>query len=154
MAFFTQAPLWVWPLLVGLVFVGLRAMGERRVPIWMVFALPGLVVLALRTVAGLQPGPLGWTVFAVAWAVSAAGGYRIARRWVIAREGARLHLRGEGLTMVALMVIFWANFVAGVLQAIAPETLHSAIGIGVFAGLLAAASGQFAGRALFAARLA
>ncbi|MBY4893076.1 hypothetical protein KUL25_09900 [Rhodobacteraceae bacterium N5(2021)] len=152
MNIFTEAPLWIWPLLAGLVVVGLGALRERRVPTWMIYALPVLVVLALRSVAGLQPALPGWAVFAVVWVGSALVGYRLANRWVIARTDGHVRLRGEALTLVALMLIFWANFAAGVLDAVAPAALHSAIGVGAFAGLLAAASGQFAGRALWIAR--
>lgn len=152
MSIFTEAPLWIWPLLAGLVSVGLRALRERRVPTWMIYALPVLVVLALRSVAGLEPGLPGWAVFVLVWAGSALVGYRLANRWVIERADGHVRLRGEALTLVALMVIFWANFAAKVLEAVAPATLHSAVGIGAFAGLLAAANGQFAGRALRVAR--
>lgn len=152
MTMLTQAPLWIWPLLAVLVSAGLRAMRERRVPIWIVYVMPALVVLALQSVAGLEPGLPGWLLFALVWVGSAFIGFRLAKRWVVGREGGHVRLRGEALTMVALMLIFWANFAAGVLEAVAPASLHSAIGVGVFAGVLAAASGQFAGRALWTMR--
>lgn len=152
MTMFTQAPFWIWPLLAVLVSVGLRAMRDRRVPTWMIYTLPVLVVLALHSVAGVEPGVPGWAVFALVWAGSAFVGYRLAHHWVIERVNRHVRLRAEVLTLVALMVIFWANFAAGVLEAVAPAILHSVIGIGVFAGLLAAASGQFAGRALWTVR--
>ena len=51
MTLFTQAPLWVWAPLALLVVLGLRAMHERRVPIYVVYAMPALVALALQTIA-------------------------------------------------------------------------------------------------------
>ena len=138
MELFTQAPLWVWPLLALLIVAGLRALRDRRAPIWLTYAMPAFVLLALRTLGTLEPGISAWVIFGVVWGIAGLLGYRIARRWVLYREGSRVHLRGEVVTLVALMVIFWANFAAGVLDATAPEVLHSSFGLGLFAAVLAA----------------
>ena len=144
-----NAPVWVWPLLIGLVVIGVRALRARRVPIWMVCLLPALGLLGVNSVAGLPEATVAvWLVFAVVWLASAAWGDRMARRLIVGRDGGRVHLRGEVVTLIAVMVLFWANFGAGVLEAVAPEVLSDATGAAVFAGVLAAASGQFAGRAL------
>lgn len=153
MTLFTQAPLWVWPLLALLVAIGLRSMRERRVPIYEVYAMPALVALALQTIAHLQPDAKGWLVFALVWAGSILVGHRLAKGWVLGRERRFVRLRGEALTLIALMLIFGANFAAGVLAAVAPATLQSVSGVAVFAAVLAAASGQSAGRASWTMRV-
>jgi|AntRauMFilla1563_2_1112583.scaffolds.fasta_scaffold19861_2 hypothetical protein len=80
-AFLTGAPLWVWPLLVVLVAVGLRSLRARTVPVALVYGLPALGVMALRTVAGLPAQGWIWGVFALAYALAYAlgvwGGYRL-----------------------------------------------------------------------------
>jgi len=141
-----NAPVWVWPLLALLLFVGMRATKDRQVPVVLLYTLPLLGVMGARTIYA-QGATLGvWAVFAAAWGLSGYLGYRFGCRWITARKGAHVHLRGEWLTLAAVMVLFWSNFAAGVLQAVAPNML---VGIGamIFGAVLALASCQFAGRA-------
>lgn len=144
----TGAPLWVWPLLVVLVFVGVRARRERSVPAGMIYALPLLGGMTLRTVLALPAGGWIWGIFALAYAAGAYGGYVLQRAWILGNDGGRVRLGGEALTLTAVMVIFWASFAGGVLRAVAPGAYGSAVFMAVFAALLAACGGSFAGRAL------
>ena len=152
MEFISRAPVWVWPLLLVMVFIGVRSMRPREVPVALLCMLPFLVLLALRSVAAIAPGAAVWGIFAACWAVSVAFGIRFARTWVIERVGAKVHVRGEYVTLITVMVLYWANFAAGVLQAVAPDILQSFVGGAVFAATLGLASGQFAGRTYAALR--
>ena len=145
---FTEAPIWVWPLLLLLVFVGLRARKKRSVPVVLIYALPLMGVMALRSVFALSAPTAVWAVFALAYGAGAVAGYRLQVRWILGRVGRRVKLSGEYLTLTVMMVIFWANFVGGVLGAVAPDLYQTLIFQGVFAAIVAAASGSFLGRSL------
>jgi uncharacterized membrane protein len=66
----------------------------------------------------------------------------------LGREGNKVQLAGEGLTLVVMMVIFWANFAGGIRQAVAPDVYTSSVFHIVFVTLIATCSGSFLGRAL------
>lgn len=148
MALFTNAPLWVWPLLALLIVVGLNAMRTRQTLALAIYGLPLLGILPLRTVAGLEAAPWVWAVFAGAYALGAVIGFRFQAPRVLAKQSGRVRLRGEALTLVAVLVIFLANFLRGVLDAVAPQALESAGFAAALAGVLALVAGSFLGRAL------
>jgi hypothetical protein len=144
----TGAPIWVWPLLVVLMLVGLRARKERTAPVLLIYGLPALGILGLRSVAALPAETWIWALFAVGYGVGCWGGYLVQRRWVLGREGRMVQLAGEGLTLGVMMIMFWANFAGGVLQAVAPQLYSSSLFQVIFVGVIACAGGSFAGRAL------
>lgn len=150
MTILSAIPLWVWPLFVLLLVVGLRATRPRRAPVALFLALPLLGALSLRSLAALPaPGPAQvWTVWALALAAGGLAGYRLQRRWLIDRQGAFVTLRGEWLTLVVVMVIFWSNFVTGLLGAMAPDLAASPVFGTALALVLGLCAGSFAGRAL------
>lgn len=145
---FTGAPIWVWPLLVVLVSMGVRARRERWVPVAMIYALPVLGMLALRNTAGLPAGAWIWCVFVLAYLAGAWGGFVVQGGWILGRAGFRVQLAGESLTLTVLMLVFWANFISGFVQAVAPGVYGSTVFALCFAAVTAAAGGSFAGRAL------
>ncbi|WP_298857409.1 hypothetical protein [uncultured Sulfitobacter sp.] len=147
-AVLTGTPIWVWPLFILLVILGLRARHERLVPIIMFYALPLLGLSALNAVVGLSAGPPIWVVFALSYGAGIYGGYLIQRGWVLGREGRRVRLAGESLTLTMLMLVFGANFVGGFLEAVAPQVYGSNGFQIIFAAVVALSSGSFAGRAL------
>lgn len=144
----TGAPIWVWPLLGVLILMGLRACKERSAPVLLIYGLPALGLLGLRSVAALSAETWIWALFAVGYGVGCWGGYLLQRRWLLGRDGHMVQLAGEGLTLGVMMIVFWANFVGGVLQTVAPLLYGSSLFHVIFAGVIACASGSFAGRAL------
>lgn len=70
----TGAPIWVWPLLAVLLFVGMRARHERTVPVGLIYGLPLLGVMAVRSVLAVPAAGVIWLVFAVAYVLGAWGG--------------------------------------------------------------------------------
>ena len=54
-AIITETPVWVWPLFLLLLAVGLRARHERFVPVGLFYGLPLLGLSALNAVLGLSP---------------------------------------------------------------------------------------------------
>ncbi len=146
--FLTGAPVWVWPLLLLLILVGLRARQARSVPVVLIYLLPLLGLLALRSTAALPADNWIWLVFGGGYAAGVWAGHHLQARWVRAREGARVRLAGENLTLVVMMVIFWANFAGGVLREVAPAVYGMAAFQVILVLLVAASAGSFAGRAL------
>lgn len=144
----TGAPIWVWPLLALLVFAGLRARQDRTAPVALVYGLPALGFLGVRSTAALSAEGWIWLLFAVCYVFGCWGGYQLQRRWVLGREGRVVHLAGESLTLCVMMLMFWANFAGGVLQTVAPQIYGSSLFYVIFVAVLASASGSFAGRAV------
>lgn len=144
----TGAPIWVWPLLAVLVFVGMRARHDRTVPEGLIYGLPLLGGMAVRSVAVLPAAAAIWLVFAAAYALGVWGGYLLQRGWLLGWDGGKVRLAGESLTLSVMMLVFWANFAGGFMQAVVPDAYGSATFHVIFAALLAASCGSFAGRAL------
>ncbi|SUZ31196.1 hypothetical protein ROE7235_00932 [Roseibaca ekhonensis] len=145
-------PLWVFPLLFGLVWLGSRASKSRAVSSWLVYALPMLGLLSLTAAQGLAQAETALTAMAVAYIAGALWGYRAQAAWVIRRDARRVHLRGEWVTMVTILSLFILNFATGIVQGMAPalaEGATFALGFGLLAGVL---SGSLMGRALRVAR--
>lgn len=151
-AILSAIPLWVFPLLFGLVWLGSRASKTRTVSVWLVYALPMLGLLSLNAAQGLAQAETALTALVVAYLASAVCGYRAQAAWVIRRDARRVHLRGEWATMVTILSLFGLNFATGMMQGMAPALAEStafALGFGVVAGAL---SGSLMGRALRVAR--
>lgn len=144
----TGAPLWVWPLLGLLIWIGLRATKERDAPVALYWLLPLFVLLPLRSIIGSAWPALAWSVFAGAYLAGAHAGYRYQVGVVIARDGARVRVRGEWVTLATVLAVFLMSYLRGAMGAVAPEVLGSAAGVAAFAALSGALSGQFAGRTL------
>ncbi len=148
MAFLSNAPIWVWPLFLALLFLGLRSTRTRRVPVALIVALPFLGLLSLRNLAGLNVPSLVWPLWAVAVLLGALAGHALQKRWLIRREGAFAQVKGEWLTLIVVMLIFWSNFVFGAVEAAAPGLKSGPAFVIPMALILGACAGSFAGRAI------
>ena len=146
--FITGAPIWVWPLLLLLVVVGLRARKRRMAPVALIYLLPLLGVMTLRSIAVMPAGLWIWLVFGTGYGAGILLGHHLQGRWLLGREGNRIDLAGETVTLATMMGVFWANFVGGTFQAVAPDVYANPAFQGAFAALLALCAGIFAGRAL------
>lgn len=142
------APVWVWPLLALLVWVGLRASRQRSVHVSSVYLMPLLGLISLASIVRLpQPGRV-WAWYGAAYLAGAALGHTLQARWLLDRRGSRVTLRGEWLTLAAATTLFVANFCAGALAVLKPEIYASAAFLSVFPATVALMSGTFLGRAL------
>jgi len=147
-AILTGAPIWVWPLLVLLLTLGFIASKSRSrpyIPIYFFWLFGGL---SLNAVNSLAPAPMIWGAFGLAYLLGAAFGCRFQDRIIIAKSKTRITLKGEWLSMIVLMTIFWMNFVGGVVQAISPDAYASNGFHALFAIIAGLASGTFIGRAI------
>lgn len=148
MSFLANVPVWVFPLFILLVILGLRATKDRAVPVALICALPLLGILTLRNIIMLAPPFWIIAIAVLAYGVGAWAGMRLQHRWIVSRSGMRLQVRGEWVTLAAMMVLFLAGFALGTVQAIAPQIATSAPFAIAFCAITALASGQFLGRAV------
>lgn len=142
------APVWVWPLLLLLVLTGLRATRERKVPVYIIYAMPLLGILSLNSTAALAAPMLAWPGFALAYAIGAWFGWQVQSRWLLGRDGDLVTVAGEWLTLLTMMVIYWLGFTRGVVEAINQDLWTSGGFVIVCAVLSGLASGSFLGRAI------
>lgn len=147
MQILSNVPPWVWPLFVLLLAVGLRATKTRRAPLALILALPLLGVLSLRALAALPDPTTVWSLWPLGLLIGSLLGYRMQTRWLISRQGAWVHLRGEWLTLIVTMVIFWSNFATGMARVLAPALIGSLPFQAALALLLGMCTGIFLGRA-------
>jgi len=152
MTILANIPIWVFPLFILLLVVGLRSMQRRRVPVALIYAIPLLGVLGIRAIAALPADAWIWAVFAFFAALGVRTGMALQKRWLIARDGNRVELAGEPMTLMSMMSVFAGNFVVGLVSEVAPEVLSMALFQFGFAALLSIVSGVFCGRALWVFR--
>jgi hypothetical protein len=140
------APIWVWPLLVLLLFIGFKATKPRQTSVTLFYSLPLFGLMSLRNVTALPLQELAWINFASGYVAGFAYAYMQQGKWLLGKEGRTVSLAGEWFTMLSLMVIFWMNFVGGMMKALSPQSYESPIFIILFTLLIGAASGSFLGR--------
>ena len=145
---FTGAPIWIWPLLLLLVLLGLHASRTREMLILPYFAMPLIALTNVPTLLAQSQPERAFLAWGLAYACGAFIGFTLQGRWTLWRRGLRAKVAGEWLSLTVMMLLFWANFANGLLDALAPEvTAQAAYGIG-FPALLGLASGTFLGRPL------
>lgn len=148
----SAAPPWVWPLLILLLYIGWRASRPREASPLFFYLTPLLGLIGVNTLARLSEADIALPAFAVGWALGGIAGHAAQRRWLIAKQGGKIRLAGEWLTMSAVLVIFCANFANGIVTALAPELVHDRLYLLAYAGLIGLFSGSFLGRAIFVLR--
>lgn len=141
-------PIWVWALLAYLVFIGVKSLRTRKVPIFVFYLTPFLGLLSVRTISNLDHIATAWSVFGSVYILSAVGFFLWQKRNLLERYKRHVLIRGEWVSLISFMVIFWANFVQRVLVAVSPQTYQSLGFIIIFAALLGLVCGSFLGRPL------
>jgi hypothetical protein len=153
----TNAPVWIWPLLLGLIALGYTQTFSRR--------------MSLRKVVIM---PVAMMVFSILGTVSAFGmSLTSILPWIIALMGATAllglrerpngsfydnHARvfrvsGSWVPMVLILAIFFTKFAVGVSLAIRPNLRLDPTFISTFSMLYGLFSGVFTGRAVRLIRL-
>lgn len=149
----SKVPIFVWPLFIGLVFVGIVSSRTREVPIALYYGLPfvGLAVLPTLLRLGLSEQVL--ITFVLAYAMGAALGFKYQKKIFQGAVGSKISIKGEWITMTVVMVIFFSNFVMGFLSATKPDLAADSIFITGFLCIVGICSGTFLGRSLRVIRL-
>lgn len=138
----TRAPVWVWPLLAGLVFFGLRMTRDRDAGIAPVLIMP--LVLAAYGLQSIVMGPT--TAGVLGLFMGAAAGIAIAfgleqRNRAVRLPSGRLRLKGEWTPLFVILTVFVLRFGNGVMQVMNPvlasgDAVRGIVGLGI--GLSAA----------------
>ena len=138
----SRAPLWVWPLLAWMIWDGMRAMRDRIVGIWFFWMLPFFALIALRGRVESPAPELDLPIYFTAYLAGAAFGHWYQGRVIVERTAKQVTVRGEPLTLIMLMTIFWMNFARGVIEAISPDLTQNPAMIALLAVISGAASGR------------
>ncbi|MDP1838711.1 MAG: hypothetical protein Q8N31_24755 [Reyranella sp.] len=128
-----NTPLWVWPLMVFVVWIGVLSLRARTVPVWRLAILP--VVSLIFSLAGIaqsaQPGlaAAGWAVaLLAALPLGLALGRRRAVRFL---ADGRLEIAGGWFMLAFGLSIFAARYALGVLFGVAPALKAEPLWIGL-----------------------
>ncbi len=144
----SNIPLWVFPLFLGLLLLGMRATRDRTIPVLLFYGLPLLGLLSLGRARGLPEAEVALIALAIGFGIGGILGYALQGRWLVSRSVKRAEVKGEWLTMICLMGLFIGNFAVGMASGIAPEVAGSAGFAGSFGLVAGLLSGLFAGRAM------
>jgi hypothetical protein len=142
-------PVWVYPLLLGLIVFGYLQSKPRNVAPAMVAILPvALGVFSLtRVLAAFGPVPLGLA----AWAAGTAAALLLNRalrqpagvRWSAATS--TFHVPGSWVPLTLMMAVFFARYALAVSAAMTPGLMHSSafvteasFGFGLLSGIFIA----------------
>lgn len=146
--FFANVPVWVLPLFIVLLIVSLRATRSRQVPKVLVYSLPLLGLLSLRTVLSFDLRLLAVVLFAAGYASGAWFGFLAQSKWIAGITDRYVTIRGEWLSMVTIMGLFILNFVNGAVNGMVPEIASGVTYIATICAVAGALSGTFIDRAL------
>lgn len=141
-------PVWVWPVLLLLILIGLRARRDRVVPVFIYYFLPLLGFITARNVAQLSDPVLAWGVFGGAYLCGVYLGDRVQKRFLVSKSGKLVTLKGERITLINILILFSLSFASGAIRDAMPELFASTgfvVGSCLVGGLV---SGSFAGRAI------
>lgn len=143
-----NAPVWVWPLFFVLLAIGFLAMKTRNSSIIPYFFYPLFGLTAANALMSLGHVPINWIVFSCCYVVGVVAAFRWQDGLILEKKGWAMRLQGDKVTMLILMLIFFSNFVNGVVEAVDPQVLDTLLYTIIFAGVIGLCSGSFTGRAL------
>lgn len=123
----TGAPVWVWPLLMALIALGVSRLRDREMPVWRLLLLPAILIgISMITVliGGLNAASL--VAMATGLGLGAIAGWATMRNVAATRAGdGRVLVKGEFVSLIAILGIFASRFAAGILSATAPHILET-----------------------------
>lgn len=118
----TNTPLWVWPLMVLVVWLGVKGLRTRTLPLWRLAILP-VVGLGL-SLAGIGQSPrpaLALVAWLAALAVALPLGFQLGRRRTVRRlDDGRLEIGGGWFMLVFGISIFAVRYALGIVFGMAP----------------------------------
>jgi hypothetical protein len=123
----THTPVWVWLVLAGLVYLGLKRTQPRDVTLGRMLLMPIVLVgLAIYSVAGSALTPALFGGLAIGAMLGIAAGILQERRSPAIRlADGRMRLPGEWLSLVTVVTVFMLRYVKTVAAAVAPDLAAS-----------------------------
>ena len=132
-----NTPLWVWPLMALVVWLGVLGLRTRTLPLWRLAVLPavGLVLSFAGLGQAVQPALAG-VAWLAALAVALPLGDLLGRRRTVRRlEDGRLEIAGGWFMLVFGIGIFAARYALGVVFGMAPSLRADPAWIAVAGGV-------------------
>jgi hypothetical protein len=142
-----QAPLWVWPLLAALVWLGMSRTRSRTLHKSRVLLLP-VVLTGIGLLALIEQGASLAAAAAFALAVIAgalAGNLLAHRQEVTVDDQGMVKLPGEYVSLALILTIFVARFAAGAVQSVNPAlagTTEVAVPLAIVSGFAIGLTGM------------
>jgi hypothetical protein len=153
MSILLKAPLWVWPLLVVLIVLGLRSTRPRELSDSSFFVWPAIMtalsVYSIAATYGAHPLALAsWLLGMIAAIVI---GRMLPFRSGTARYDEKMgtfHVPGSWMPLVLLLAVFWSRFAIGIVKARFPHVIDTPQFLASAGLALGLCSGSFAARSL------
>ncbi len=148
----SHTPVWVWPLLALLIWLGIAAMRTRSIRVARLIVLP--VVFLGLSIAGLFTSPLPLIEAIGIWLAGLALGSLLGRLIApragvtIDRANRRLTVPGSVVPLILILVIFIGRYAAGYAFGRYPELRQDTTVLIVAASYAAFCSGVMLGRTL------
>jgi len=119
----TGTPLWVWPLLLYVLYVGWAATRDRTVALWRLLVMPAIIAaLGLWNLLSAPVSAAGLAALGAGAMLGAIIGLRVAaRRPAIRLPDGRLALAGDWLPLLLFLAIFAVRYATGAAVAIDPS---------------------------------
>jgi len=138
----TNTPLWVWPLMTLVVWLGVLGLRSRTLPLWRLAILPVVGLVLSFAGIGQSPQPaLALVAWLAALAVALPLGFRLGHRRAVRRlDDGRLEVAGGWFMLVFGLSIFAVRYAMGVVFGMAPALradpawIALAGGVGGFVG--------------------
>ena len=120
-----HTPWWVYVLFAYILYVGIKAMKLRSVPVFQLFIVPGIfTILSIHTLVGRISDHF---LYIIPWGVAAIIGMAIG--WmemkrlniIVDRKNHLLKIPGSAFTLILFLVFFGSNYYYGFMSATDPE---------------------------------
>lgn len=123
-----STPIWVWPLLASLLWLGLGRTKTRdtsAVPLLIPPVIFGGIAIAKLALSGFALMPMFGTAGGIMVGALLVLWWRPASNTLRLADG-RLRIQGEWISLGIMMLVFAANYSAGVVGSIAPQVVTGA----------------------------
>jgi hypothetical protein len=120
-----HTPWWVYVLFAYILYVGIKAMNLRSVPVFQLFIAPGIfTILSIHTLAGRIGDHF---LYIIPWCVAVVIGITIG--WmemhrlniIVDRKNHLLKIPGSAFTLILFLLFFGSNYYYGFMSATDPE---------------------------------
>lgn len=133
----TNTPLWVWPLMMLVVWLGVLGLRSRTLPLWRLAILPVVGLVLSSAGIGQSPQPaLALVAWLAALAVAAPLGFLLGHRRAVRRlDDGRLEIAGGWFMLVFGLSIFAVRYALGVIFGMAPGLRTDPVWIALAGGV-------------------
>lgn len=144
------APVWVWPLLIALIALGVSRRRDREMAVWRLLLLPAILagLSVFMAVSSQLTGSGLAAALAAAMAGAFAGWWSLRKAPAMLLDRNRVRVKGEVVSLIAILVIFVARFASGAVSTTHPELAQTPVISALFAAVPLFCAALMAARAL------